>query len=241
MDPTNPNHLLAGTDHLYETTDGATSWTEKSPSLAASTSTSNPFGAISALAIAPTDPNNTFYVGTGDGKIWVTTNDGGSWTDITAGTVGTTGPFGRYVTALAVNPTNASDVDVAFSGFSGATGGHVYNSTNGGKTWSDFSTGLPDTPVNAIVRDPTNAPVRYLGTDVGFFFTTDGGASWQQDQTGLPNTSINQLFTDKNFTTFVAATHGRGMFTLPVSALGLPSNTPTPVPATNTPTATPTP
>jgi photosystem II stability/assembly factor-like uncharacterized protein len=139
------------------------------------------------------------------------------------------------VTALAVNPTNASDVDVAFSGFSGAMGGHVYNSTNGGKTWSDISTGLPDTPVNTIVRDPTNAPVRYIGTDVGFFFTTDGGASWQQDQTGLPNTSINQLFTDKSFTTFVAATHGRGMFTLPVVALRLPSSTPTPVPATNTP------
>jgi len=82
----------------------------------------------------------------------------------------------------------------------------------------------------------------YIGADDGFFATTDGGAHWTSYQTGLPNVVISQLFTDASFTTVIAATHGRGMFTLPVSALAQPVVTPTPtsttaVPPTSTPTA----
>lgn len=211
MDPTNPNRLLAGTNYLYETTNGAASWTRIS-----STSLS-PFAAISAIAIARSAPR-TIYVGTGDGKLWVTTNDGGTWTDRTAGTVGA---LGYFVTALAVSPTNPLDVVVTFSGFDGAgNGGHVYRSANGGATWQDVSTSLPDTPVSSVLRNPTNPGIFYLGTDSGFFFTTNGGAGWKRYQLGLPTAPIDQLFADGSFSTFVLATHGRGMFTLPTSALG---------------------
>lgn len=210
MDPTNPARLLAGTNYLYETTDGATSWHAISPSL-------SPYAALSAIAIARGAPN-TIYVGTGDGHIWATTNDGATWTERTAGTVGT---LGYYVTALAVSPTNPLDVVVTFSGFDGAgNGGHVYRSTNGGASWQDVSKLLPDTPVSSVLRNPTSPTTFYLGTDTGFFFTINGGASWQRYQLGLPGAPIDQLFADGSFSTFVLATHGRGMFTLPTSALG---------------------
>jgi hypothetical protein len=144
----------------------------------------------------------------------VTTNDGGNWTDITAGTVGT---FGRYVASLAVNPANAQDVVVAFSGFTNGTGGHVYRSTNGGAGWRDISARLPDSPVNSVLRDPSSPDTLFIGGDQGFFFTSDGGATWGRHPTGLPNVVIDQLFSDANFTTLIAATHGRGMFTLSLS------------------------
>src|ERR1700733_13554701 len=58
---------------------------------------------------------------------------------------------------------------VTVMGFTGPSGGHVWQTTNAGATWSDFSgTGtnaIPDSPANAIVIDPI-AHIIFVGTDV---------------------------------------------------------------------------
>lgn len=215
MDPNSSQHLLAGTNRVYETTNGAGLWAPISPVL-------SPTGVISALAIAQRDAGKTFYAGTSDGKLWRTNNDGGTWTDITAGTVGTTG---RYVSSIGVDRANPRDVVATFSGFANpngtGTGTHVYHSMDGGTTWTDISVGLPDSPVNSVLRNPFVPSAFYIGADDGFWYTTNGGATWANYQTGLPNSPINQLFADGNFTTIFAATAGRGMATLPSNALNV--------------------
>jgi hypothetical protein len=93
--------------------------------------------------------------------------------------------------------------------------------------------------VQSVVRDPRQADTLYIGADDGFFFTTNNGLRWLQYQAGLPNAGIDQLFTDQSFATFIVATHGRGMFTLPTAALAGQSTGPTATPsATATPGAT---
>ena len=204
MDKSNSSHMVAGTNYVYQTTNGAASWQRISPLLV--TSASDNSKAISALAIAP-NSGNTIYAGTSDGKVWVTTNGGGNWQDISAGTAG------RFVKSFGINPTNSQDVIITFSGFaelSGATQGtHVYRSVDAGGHWTDLSTNLPNTPVNSVLRNPGDPNTFYLGTDVGFFFTTNNAGEWTQYQVGLPNVVINQLFTDGNSSTLFAATHGR--------------------------------
>jgi hypothetical protein len=112
----------------------------------------------------------------------------------------------------------------SFAATSGASGGtHVYRSVDAGLHWQDISAGLPDSPVNSVIRHPLYPNVFFVGADAGFFLTTDGGASWQQFQTNLPNSVIDQLFTDGAFTTLFAATHGRGMFSLPTSSIVIPA------------------
>ncbi len=112
--------LLAGANYIYETTNGAATWTRISPALPAD-STSY-FGAVSAIAVAPSAPQ-TVYAGTGDGQIWVTTDDGGAahdhWQALTS-----TLPIsatGRYVTSFGINPADPRDVVVAFSGFANSS------------------------------------------------------------------------------------------------------------------------
>ncbi len=88
---------------------------------------------------------------------------------------------------------------VGIMGFSGGTG-HVWKTTNGGATWTDFTANLPDSPVNAVVVYPALAQV-YVGTDVGVFASSTSTPDWTElgpnpatNRAGfLPNVAVTAL------------------------------------------------
>ena len=56
-----------------------------------------------------------------------------------------------------------------------------------------------------------------LGTDVGVFIAADGqgtATAWSRSGTNLPNASVNELTLTPDGTTVIAATHGRGIWTI---------------------------
>jgi photosystem II stability/assembly factor-like uncharacterized protein len=194
MDPANRQTLYTATSKVYRTTNSGTNWSAISADL---------YFYISTLAVAPSSPS-TIYAGCeGNGKVFKTTDTGGSWSDISAGLPD------RYVTRVAVHPTNANTVFVSVSGYGS---GHVYKSTSGGSSWANSSTGLPDQPVNVIVIDGNNPNTLYAGTDLGVYRSTDAGASWSSFSTGLPNVVVDDLALHPTGGTLRAATHGRGMW-----------------------------
>src|SRR5207249_3620474 len=91
----------------------------------------------------------------------------GSWTNRTVGLPD------RSITSIAVHPTDANTAFVTVSGFGQ---GHVWKTTNAGAAWTDISGNLADAPVNAMVVDPVNPQLLYIGSDVGVFKSTDAGA-----------------------------------------------------------------
>ena len=117
------------------------------------------------------------------------------------------------------NPAHAYAV---FNGYSrrwvpGGGVGHVFETTNGGQTWSDISGNLPDIPGDALVL--SNGRLA-LATDQGVFTAVAGhGASttWSRLGTGLPNASVNNLTAGPDGLIY-AATHGRGVW-----RIGLPN------------------
>jgi hypothetical protein len=104
--------------------------------------------------------------------------------------------------------------------FTGGAGGHVFRSTNGGQSWSDVSGNLPDTPVNAIVLNPSKSVI-YIGTDIGVYATSTGGASWARFASGLPNVRVVNLQFNAAQNLLAAATYGRGVWEI------LPASGPT--------------
>jgi len=163
MDPSNPHTLYFGTNRVYQSTNGAASWTAISPDL---TGGDNFFGVLSTIAVAPHN-SNTVYVGTMDNRVQVTTNAGAgalaTWTNVSAGLPP------RVVTHLAVSPTTSTTAYATFSGFTGFgdTLGHVLKTTNGGSAWADISGNLSNTPVNFLVSIPGAPNTLFVGTDVG--------------------------------------------------------------------------
>lgn len=142
----------------------------------------------------------------------IDTNYGGSWHTITAPNLPR-----RYIAGLTVDPANPAHVYAVYNGFSrrwipSAGVGHVYESTDGGSTWTDISGALPDVPADALVIAKGHL---VLGTDIGMFTALagqSGATSWSRFGTGLPNTSINDLRLDPDGTALLAATHGRGLW-----------------------------
>ena len=165
FDPNNPAIMYYGGNRVNRSTNSAATWTVISPDLTRGNGGVGgaAFGTVTTLAVARSN-SQVIYAGTDDGRVWITRNTGGTWTEITAGL-----PT-RWITRIEVDPANADMAYVSVSGYrNGDPGAHVFRTTTGGTSWQDISAGLPDAPVNDLVLDPRNPAVLYAASDVGVF------------------------------------------------------------------------
>jgi photosystem II stability/assembly factor-like uncharacterized protein len=165
-----------------------------------------PFGTVTTVAGAKTDPNR-ILAGTDDGRLWFTTNLGGNWTQVTDPDVP-----GTWVTRVTVDPTNALTAYATFSGFrSGVALPYVLKTADGGTTWSSIVGNLPQAPVNDLVVVGSSL---YVATDVGVFVSSNSGGKWRSAGRNLPNVPVTDLEYRAASNALYAATFGRGMYML---------------------------
>ncbi len=113
----------------------------------------------------------------------------------------------HQIARVDVNPTDGEEVCVCaighLWGYSGDRG--LFQTKDGGKTWSKLKNGLPDdgkTGCTDLVRDPSNPDILYAafyhrlrqpwhftsgGEKGGIYKSSDGGQSWVQLKNGLPS------------------------------------------------------
>lgn len=213
MSPQNHNLLLTGSQRVYRSLDNGISYATISGDLTTNPPSLLGFGTISTLDISPAD-GNLFYVGTDDGKVWRSDNQGGVWIDITAGL-----PL-RSITRVTADPLAPDVVYVTLSGFgSDESAPHVFRSANRGATWSSISGDLPNAPANDVLVDPLDPNTLYLGTDVGVYATRNLGVGWFPLGTGMPVQTVFDLALHPASRTLVAGTHGRSAWKLDLNQL----------------------
>ena len=232
MNQRNPNQLFLGTYRLYRTDNakapsaGDVKWKIVSPDLSSGCTGPAPNGGrgcfISAVGVGG---GTGVYTGSEEGYVFLSPNaqvsDSPSWTRVDRGVLP-----GRPVTQIAVDRSNYRIAYVSYAGFNQATPqrpGHVFRTTDGGKSWTNVSVGLPDSPVNSIILDPSYANTLYAGTDVGTFATYDGGAHWYALGSGMPDVTTWQLDLDPTHRVLAAGTHGRGAFRLTDPSAAVPA------------------
>ena len=210
LDPLNQKRIILGTDHVYESLNKGDLFT---PIGIPGTNGFNPNDLIvSTLAVY----GKTIYAAVGDpigggtGALYVTNDDGQTWTDVSVPGVE------NLWNDIYVNPSNTKDVYLARPLFNDFAAGKIFRSTNGGQTWNDISANLPDEPFNAINQDKRSG-VLYAGGDDGVYASTNYGASWTQLYQALPNVQIVNLEINDKTGILAAGTHGRGAWTFPLS------------------------
>ena len=94
---------------------------------------------------------------------------------------------------------------------------NVYESKDGGATWSDISNGLPALPAYSLIQNKqvTSEVNLYVGTELGVYFKK-GNNNWEPFNFGLPNVKIGEIEiyynTDSKLSKLKAATFGRGLW-----------------------------
>ncbi len=207
MDPSDHNTLYYGSHRLYRTTDGAASWTAISSDLTSGDDPGNlNFGTLTTIDISPVD-SQTIYVGTDDANVWVTTNYGTNWTNISA-TLPT-----RWVTRVVADPADSGTVYVTQSGYAENDPlPHIHRSTDYGQNWTPIHSNLPDAPVTDVIVDPVLDSTLYVGTDFGVYVSSDLGQSWSVLGNGMPMVPLHDLCLHGPSRKLVAGTHGRSMY-----------------------------
>ena len=211
FDPSNPQVIYAGGNQLNRSTNGAQTFTAISPDLTGGPGRDPqyPFGTITTVAASKTNSQEIF-TGTDDGRLWYTTNLGGSWTQATDSDLP-----GFWVSRVAVDPSNAQVAYVTYSGYrAGNDAAYVLRTGDGGATWSNISGNLPKAPVNDIV---VAGSTLYVATDVGVYRTKDGGATWSTLGKGLPSVPVDDIELDASTNELFAGTFGRGMWRVALS------------------------
>ncbi len=199
LHPTDHNTLLIGYHDIYKTTDAGKNWTKISENLS-----TNVF--LSFIAVAPSNPD-VIYTGTPH-TYYKTENGGATWKQM----------YSTATTELTYIVVKENNADIAWFSHSGYSGQSVFMTTDGGKTFSDFSQGLPLMPVNCLLYQNNANDALYAGTDVGVFFRDNTMSAWESYNLGLPNVIVNELEIQKLPTgekRLIAATFGRGLWVAP--------------------------
>jgi len=151
---------------------------------------------------------NTILIGTNVGRMLRV-----SWTGTTWSKVVLTSPAPRYISCIAVDPSNPQRFWVTLSQVGGAM---VYRSDNAGTSWVASTTGLPSIPMNAVVVDPASYKRVWVAADVGVYQTLNMGGAWAPFSNGLPNAMAADLLFHKQDRMLVCATRNRGAWVMAV-------------------------
>jgi photosystem II stability/assembly factor-like uncharacterized protein len=217
MSPHDNKTIYHGFQYLFKSSDQGETWKRISEDLTYNNKEKmgrTPY-AINHQAITAIDESpltkGVLYVGTDDGRVWFTMNDGQNWQEISKGL-----PENVHVSRLVASRFDANTVYITMSDRrEDNIKPYIYRSTDNGKTWAAIVTDLPPSPVNVIREDPKNGNILYCGTDMGVYVSRDKGRSWQSLQSNLPiSVSVNDLFIHPRDLTIVIATYGRGVWSL---------------------------
>jgi hypothetical protein len=163
----------------------------------------------------------TLWVGTRRGRVWISKNADATATSVTFLRVDTSSQPRRFVSGIAVDPTNPNHAWISFSGYEAytpTTPGHVFEVTvtDGSAVWKDLSYNLGDQPITGIVRDDVTGDL-FVSTDFGVEMLSSGTTTWGPAGTNLPPASVYGLAIHSGARVLYAATHGRSAWKLDLS------------------------
>lgn len=208
---------------VFKTQDGGMNWETISPDLTRNDkSRQGPGGGpytnegaggenyntIMYLAESP-HQQGVLWVGTDDGLVHITKDDGKNWQDVTpvglpeaivnSIEVSTHAPGTAYLAVTAYKFNDLSPM--------------IYKTSDYGATWEKLVNGIDGQVFVRVVREDRKIQgLLYAGTEAGLYVSFNDGQYWQKMQLNLPVVAINDLTIQDN--DLVAATAGRSFWIL---------------------------
>ncbi len=215
LSPHNQDILYLGGNKLHRSMNQGDDWAAISNDLTLGGKKGNvAYGTLTTISES-TFQFGLIYVGSDDGLVHVTKNGGGSWEAISDSF-----PKQLWVSEVAASKHKKERVYATLNGYRWDDfTPYVFASDDYGKTWKDISGGIPASPVNALVEDPENENLLFIGTDNGLYVSFNRGDSWELFQNGMPNVAVHDLVIQPRDKHLLVGTHGRSIYKADISNL----------------------
>ena len=222
----NPHTLYYGANFLLKSVDRGEHWRIISPDLSSNdpektyresggltrdVTRAETHCTIVTLSESPLQ-QGVIWIGTDDGNVQLTMDDGKTWTNVRGNIVGV--PPEIWVSRVEASHFDKGTCYVSFDGHrSDIFAPFVVRTTDYGKTWENITNNLPQNhPVYVIREDVKNRNLLFVGTEFAVFVSIDGGQSWERLMNGMPTVAIHDLSIHPRDNDLIAGTHGRGVW-----------------------------
>lgn len=229
LSPFDPNRVYVGSQFVHETTDSGQTWKTISPDLTLNDKSheGNSGGItfdnlytydaalIYSIALSPVK-SGIIWVGTNDGQVSVSRDDGGHWSNVTKN-IPDLPPMGT-IWNIEPSPFDAGTAYITVNlEQMGNYNAYVYKTSDYGQSWQFIGGGIPhsmNSSAHCVVEDPVRKGMLYLGTDNAVYVSWDDGGHWTNLNNNLPPAPVYWLTVQKRFNDLVIATYGRGDYIL---------------------------
>jgi photosystem II stability/assembly factor-like uncharacterized protein len=167
------------------------------------------FGVVYTIGPSPLQAT-TVWVGTDDGLIYVTRDDGKNWNNVTP-------PPMTPWSKVSQIEAGHFDAETAYASVDrhrlADDKPYIYRTHDGGKTWQNVTAGIPEGAyVNSVKEDTKVKGLLYAATELRVYVSFNDGEQWQSLQNNMPVTSVRDILVHGD--DLAIATHGRGFWVM---------------------------
>jgi photosystem II stability/assembly factor-like uncharacterized protein len=222
VSPFEPNTVYWGAQYLFKSTDRGDNWEVISPDLTTNDpakqvgvrrdSGATTYTTIMEIAPSPLE-RGLIWVGTDDGNVQLTRDEGRTWTNIAPNIAGA--PSGTYVPWIEPSPHDPATAFVVLNDYSrGDWSPYLYKTTDYGRTWVSLVTPKLTEFLHTIEQDPAEPNLLFAGSEFGLYVSLDGGESWLRWRHGFPTVAVRALVVHPRDGDLVIGTFGRSVYIL---------------------------
>ncbi len=154
------------------------------------------------------------WVGTDDGNVQMSRDDGKTWTNVVSHVIGHA--EGRYVSRIEPSHKDAGTAYVTLRQSPQRRLRHLHLHDH--ELWRFLHAASPTAfppeagTVHVVREDPVNPNLLFAGTEFGIYVTFDRGANWQRMKNGLPTVPVFDIQIHPRDHDLILATHGRSFW-----------------------------
>ncbi len=229
ISPHDNETVYVGSQHVHRTRNGGQSWEVISPDLTWDDESRQMLsggltgdnigveyaGTVFGITESPIEAG-MIWAGTNDGKLHLTRDGGGTWTEVTENMPGL--PEWGAVRSIAASRYDVCTAYVAVDGHQvNVRDPHVFRTRDCGESFDRIVEGITPSMLSytkSIAEDPKRQGLLYVGTENAIYVSFNDGDDWQTLQNNLPHAPVSGIVIQEHFNDLVVGTYGRGFWIL---------------------------
>ena len=226
----NPFHncgIYFGSQYVHKSMDCGETWEIISPDLTTNDSTKQKQHLSGGLTIDDTRAENhttiitiapsprdeqVIWVGTDDGNVQLTRDGGKTWNNLSSRLPGFR--KGSWIPQIEVSPMNKGEAFVVVNDYRRNNWQpYLYHTSDYGQTWKRIADANNiHGHCLAVVQDPVEENLLFLGTEFGLYVSIDKGRTWSKWMNGYPSTPTRDLKIHPREHDLIVGTFGRAVW-----------------------------